>query len=87
MKKLLFILLVFILLVNCRPVFLSYFDVNKEYIIVNITKLKTAKRNEVLLKDVTGNDYYFYTFEESYKVGDKFKLIKIEENKINDTTK
>ena len=81
MKKLLFILLVFILLVNCRPVFLSYFDVNKEYIIVNITKLKTAKRNEVLLKDVTGNDYYFYTFEESYKVGDKFKLIKIEENK------
>ena len=81
MKKLLFILLVFILLVSCRPVILSHLDIDKEYIIVNIIKSKIVKRNEIYLKDVKGNDYYFYTFDNNYKVGDKFKLIKIEENK------
>jgi hypothetical protein len=81
MKKLLFILLVFIMLVSCEPIFEKHIKFDEEYCIIKIKGIKNEFRKKVYLKDADGVNYYFYTFEESYKVGDKFKLIKIKENK------
>lgn len=86
MKKLLFILLVFILLISCRV----RIDEDKTiYVVDTIDSCYSYELNyklKILLRRLPYNASYknqidLYSNDYSIKVGDKFKLIKIEENK------
>lgn len=64
---------------GCEPIVQRYFDIEKEYCIIKIVDIKNDKRKKIYLKDIDGRNYYFYTFDNNYNRGDKFKLVKIEE--------
>ena len=94
MKKLLFILLVFIMLISCSKPIIELYYWNDEQLEIEIVgkennniefryyidlELKQYTRKEIISRGYIR--IYCWDAEEinSYKIGDKFKLIKIEE--------